>query len=143
MQKGYSDNYLEDKVLSASPLELVRLLYRGAVEATGEARRALREGDITARGRAVGKAEAIVGELAQSLRPVEGAAELHANLQQLYAYVLAELARGHYEQSDAALANAERLLATLEEGWRAAVNEPAAPPRLTAPVAHRPLSVSA
>ena len=36
MQRGYSDNYLEDEVLSASPVELVGLLYQGALEAMGE-----------------------------------------------------------------------------------------------------------
>lgn len=143
MQRGYSDNYLEDKVLSASPVELVRLLYKGAVEATADARRALREGDVAGRGRAVAKAEAIIGELAQSLRAAEGGADLERNLRRLYEFAASELARGHFEQSDAPFAAAEGVLRTLEEGWTQAMSVAAEAPMRPPVAEHRPLSISA
>lgn len=120
---SYSDNYLEDQVMGASPLELVGLLYRSALEAVGDARSALRRGDIAARGRAVGKAAALVGELARSLQPVEGGADLEKNLRRLYAFVLEELARANFEQRDEPLAAVEELLRTLADGWESAMEK--------------------
>lgn len=111
------DSYLESRVLSASPVELVEMLYVAAIEAVGHARAHLASGDIAARGVAVTRASNIVGELVQSLDHSNGGA-LAADLQHLYDYVLRRLQAGHFEQSDAALAEVETLLGTLAGAWR-------------------------
>jgi flagellar protein FliS len=110
-------NYFENTVLSASPAELVCLLYRGALDAVRQARHALAAGDIPARSRAINKACGIVLELVQALQAPEGAEELQENLRRLYDYLLQQLVKANAEQADAPLAEAERLLGTLLEGW--------------------------
>ena len=46
---GGMATYFESDVLSADPVELVRMLYRGAIDAVEKARQHLRQGDIAAR----------------------------------------------------------------------------------------------
>ena len=54
---------LETRVLSATPIELVQMLYDGAIDSIQCARRHLAEGRIRDRGRSIGKAIAILAEL--------------------------------------------------------------------------------
>ncbi len=63
MWENAQDAYLEQRVLSADPLELVRLLYQAAIAAVRDARRALSAGEIAARSRSISKACGIVLEL--------------------------------------------------------------------------------
>ena len=60
MWNNAQDAYLEHRILSADPLELVRLLYQAAIGAVREARRALSAGEIAARSRAISRACGIV-----------------------------------------------------------------------------------
>lgn len=117
-EKAY-DSYLESRVLSADPVELVEILYSAALEAIGKARRHLAEGDIAARSRQVTRALEIVGELNVSL-DLERGGEVAANLASLYDYIQRTLLRANLEQSDAPLAESARLLSTLLEGWQGA-----------------------
>lgn len=112
----YRDTYLEDRVLSASPMELVRMLYEGAIESVGQARQSLLAGDIGGRARAISKAQAIVGELAQSLQP--GSPELERNLRRLYDYVLSQLLEANAMQTEGPLVDAERVLTVLLDAWQ-------------------------
>jgi flagellar secretion chaperone FliS len=116
MRNGYK-NYLDQEVLTANPLGLVELLYRGALDAIGSARRYLKAGDIRARSRAITKAMEIVTELARSLNPTAGP-ELVTSLADLYRYTLTLLIEANTKQADAPLAEAERLLGTLAEAWK-------------------------
>jgi flagellar protein FliS len=61
------DAYLESRVLSADPIELVNMLYQGCMQAVREARLHLAEGRIAERSREITKACQIVIELAVSL----------------------------------------------------------------------------
>lgn len=111
----YRDTYLEDRVLSASPVELVKMLYDGAIEAVGQARACVRAGDIAGRARAISKAAAIIGELAQSLQPASP--EIERNLRRLYDFVLSRLLEANATQTEPPLADAERILVTLADAW--------------------------
>src|ERR1700738_5181535 len=121
---GYQ-NYFEDEVLEANPLKLVELLYRGALDSIAAAKRYLRSGDIRSRSRAISKAMAIVTELALSLKNKDGGG-LTRNLAELYGYIKKFLIQANIEQCEPPLTEAERLLATLLEGWiRCAQGQPA------------------
>ena len=61
------DAYLEGRILSADPLELIRLLYQGCSDTVRDARRMLADGDIAGRSRAITKAFDILAELMNSL----------------------------------------------------------------------------
>lgn len=118
------DPFLEDRVNAASGIELVRILYRAALDEITRARRALNAGDIPMRSHALGKASGLIGELAQSLVETPESAALVNQLRLLYDYTLSLLAKANFEQVEAPLVEAERLLATMLEGWMA-IEEPA------------------
>lgn len=108
--------YLETEVFSADPVKLVCMLYRGAIEATGAARRHLKAGEIRERSRQIMRAIEILRELARSLDPQY--AEISRPLGDLYVYMQRQLIEANGEQVDAPLAEVEQLLTTLHEGWK-------------------------
>lgn len=120
-------SYFEDELVDASPLKLVQLLYRGALDSIASARRYVRLGDIHARSRAITKAMLIVTELSRSLNAEQGG-ELSRNLAGLYAYVQKLLIQANFEQSEKPLEEAERLLEPLAEAWAALIPEHPANP---------------
>src|SRR4051812_566984 len=109
--------YEENRILSASPVELVRIMYGAAVRSAGCARERLRSGDIAGRSREINKTQMILLELAGSVDPSGG--EMSARLLALYDYMLARLAEANLKQQEAPLAEVIGLLSTLQEGWSA------------------------
>jgi flagellar protein FliS len=117
MSQTAHDAYLESRIESAEPLQLVRLLYQGALAAVRDARRHLAAGDIVSRSRAVSKAFAILTELSASLdRPRGG--EIATRLAQLYDYMRRRLLEANARQQDEPLAEVLGLLTTLAEAWQ-------------------------
>lgn len=116
MWNNAHDTYLEERVLSADPIGLVRLLYQAATGAIRDARSYLAEGDIAGRSRSIDKACAIVGELVSSLDRERGG-EIAKGLAPLYDYILARLWEGNSQQLDEPLAEALGLMTTLSEAW--------------------------
>ncbi len=108
--------YLASRVAAASPMELTRMLFEGALQAVQEAIAAHRSGDILARGNAVTRAVEILGELRFSLRR-EVAPQYCDTLSGLYGYLQNRLIQAHAERSESMLQDAVRLIQTLLEGW--------------------------
>jgi flagellar secretion chaperone FliS len=119
----WNDAYLESRVLSADPLELVRLLYRHAIESVQASRRYLKAGDVAARSKAVCRAIDAVSELSGSLDHSTGG-EISQNLAELYQYIRRRLTDGNLRRQDGPLAEAESLLTTLLEAWKPHQPEP-------------------
>lgn len=126
--------YLESQVLTADPLELVRLLYRAALEATRSAREHLAAGRIAERSRRISKAHAIITQLSVSLDHARGGA-LSRRLAELYDYMQRRLMEANLRQKAEPLAEVEGLLQTLLEGWED-LGQPAEPS--TVPSGRRP-----
>ena len=123
------DAYLESRVLSADPVELVNILYQACTAAVREARCHLAEGRIAERSREINKAFAILVELNSSLDHERGG-EISKRLALLYDYMRRRLLDANMEQSDPPLAEVLGLLSTLSEGWagvRAAEAKPEVP----------------
>ncbi len=112
----WQDAYLESRVLSADPVELIRLVYGYAIDSVKNARRFLTAGDIAGRSQAISRAIAAISELDGSLNHNLGA-EVSRNLAELYAYIRQKLTEGNVRQSDGPLAEAEALLGTLAAAW--------------------------
>ncbi|SRR5229473_1469284 len=116
MATGTLDAYLENKILSADPVELVRIMYRAALGAIEAARRHLAAREIPQRSAAITKAVEILvelsGSLDHSLSP-----EMSTRLAHLYDYMQRRLVEANLQQSDAPLAEVHRLLSTLAEAW--------------------------
>lgn len=109
-------NQLDDEILTADPVRLIQLLYRGALDSISSARRQLKLGDIRARSRAISKAMAILAELSLALDHTSGG-DLSQNLARLYAYIQQLLITANVNQCEPPLEEAERLLLILNEAW--------------------------
>jgi flagellar protein FliS len=115
--------YLESRVLSADPVELIRLLYQTAITAVQDARRHLAEGKIRERSAAITKASRVVIQLIAALDHERGG-ELSRRLAALYDYILRRLGEANFRQRDEPLAEVLSLLATLAEGWKGVRPQP-------------------
>jgi flagellar protein FliS len=136
MWRNARNTYLEDRVLSADPLELVQLLYQAAITSVGDARRHLAEKQIMPRAQSITKACNILMELTAALDRERGG-DISVRLAQLYGYMQRRLVEANLKQSDKALAEVADLLATLMEGWagareRTRKTEPVATPWMQA-----------
>lgn len=108
--------YLASRVQSATPMELVRMLYEGALDSVNKALTYLQSGQVQERGQCITKASEIINELRVSLRPIADN-EYSSNLAELYGYMQHRLLRAHVEKSEAMLSEVSRLLQCLLDGW--------------------------
>lgn len=132
---AYARVGVETGVMGASPHRLIAMLYEGARKAIAQARMHLQNGNVAARGEAIGKAIRIIQSgLQQSLNREVGG-EIAARLDALYEYMARRLLQANIKQSESMLIEVDGLLATLEEAWlgigpevaRAAAQQPGAP----------------
>ncbi|MFB3826429.1 MAG: flagellar export chaperone FliS [Bryobacteraceae bacterium] len=128
MSYGANEAYLEAQVMSASPLELVKILYGAAAAAVRDARRHLASGDVLARSREISRAMNIMAELGGALDRNAGG-EFAGRLAELYGYIGVRLMDAHVRQRDEPLAEVLALLTTLRQGWDG-LERPAETPRL-------------
>lgn len=112
----WNDAYLESRVLSANPMELIRMLYQKALRCVADAREHLAAGDIAARSLSISHAIAIISELDSSLDHASGG-EISRNLGELYQYIRQRLIEANLRQQDAPLQEAAGLLETLAQAW--------------------------
>jgi flagellar protein FliS len=117
MAANLPNPYLQAEVLSADPVKLVQLLYRGAIDAVVTARRHLAAGEIRQRSKSITKAWEILLELIRSLDHSHGG-DLSKNLASLYTYMQKRLMEANSQQSDRQLQEVETLLTTLLDGWQ-------------------------
>ncbi len=118
--QGYLEteqNYQQQRVEQATPLELTCILYEGAIQAVEQAQIFLKRGDILARGRAVARAQGILVELTESLDRKKGG-DFAARLGLLYDYMLAKLTEAHAQQIPEPLVEVRQLLVDLHSAWR-------------------------
>lgn len=113
--------YQAQSILTASPGQLVQLLYDGALRFIAQARAALAEpeetpGRIERANTAILRAQAIVHELRANLN-FEGGGELATNLDRLYDYHARRLMEANLQKSDAPLREVETLIRELRDGW--------------------------
>jgi flagellar protein FliS len=111
-----AEAYKRIEAESRSPMELVVMLYDGAIRFLGEARTAHTKGDLAARGTAVGKALDIVAELQNTLNVADGGT-IAEELDRLYTFSTTRLLDVTLKQDLTALDDVEKVLVTLREGW--------------------------
>jgi flagellar protein FliS len=112
------NSYRQTEIQSRTPLELVVMLYDGALRFTADARDAMARGDIRARQHHLSRALAIVSEL-QSTLDMDSGGDVAAHLDKLYGYVHDRLMDASIKQNLEPLDEARRVLTTLREGWLA------------------------
>ena len=112
------DSYRQNDIQSRSPLELVVMLYDGALRFTSDARDATVRHDIHARQQHLSRAMAIVSELQNTL-DMETGGDVAEHLDKLYGFVHDRLIDASVRQDLQPLDEARRVLTTLREGWLA------------------------
>jgi len=105
-------------VLSATPMQLVRMLYVGAIGSIQSACDHLRDGNIRERSRQITKACSIIEELTLSLDKERGG-QVAKDLTELYVYLHKRLIAANIEQQVEPMIEVKRLLETLLEAWQA------------------------
>lgn len=108
--------YFEASVLTAEPVELIRILHRSAVESLQDARVHLAASDIARRSAAISKTMNIVRELSLSVDH-ESEPVLARRLVELYDYMQRRLLAAQLEQCEKPLKEVADLLTTLCEAW--------------------------
>lgn len=111
-----AEAYRRIEAQSCSPLELVVMLYDGALRFTSAARDAQVRGDVRARGEALSRVLAIVTELQNTLDLAAGGS-VAAKLDRLYAYLIARIADVGAKEDRGAIDEIYRLLSTVRDGW--------------------------
>ena len=124
----WKDAYLESRVLTASPAELVLMVYDYALKSVREARHALAAGNIQGRSTAIGKAIVAVAELDRALDHT-AASDVGRRLAELYVYFRQRLTEANIRQQDAPLAEVESLLAGLSDAWKTSLEPRGQKPR--------------
>ncbi|RDK01771.1 flagellar export chaperone FliS [Paraburkholderia lacunae] len=114
---AYARVGVETGVMGASPHRLIVMLYQGARQAIAQARMHVQQGNVPARGEAIGKAIQIVESGLQQSLNLEAGGEIAERLDALYSYMARRLLEANIKQSEAMLVEVDGLLATLEEAW--------------------------
>jgi flagellar protein FliS len=118
--------YLQTEVQSRTPVELVVMLYDGALRFIADAKEGIVQRDIARRGRAISRAMAIISELQSSLDLDQGG-DIAVSLDALYVYVRDRLVDASIKQDVKPLDDATRVLRNLREGWAGIAAQQSAP----------------
>ena len=117
----YARAYRANSVLTASPGQLVLMLYDGALRALATAREAFgRPPEDGRRYEVINaqllKAQAILSELQGTLNH-EAGGEFSRNLERLYDYYLRRLMEANLRKDEQPIIEVERLLREVRDGW--------------------------
>jgi flagellar secretion chaperone FliS len=107
--------YLQSAVLSASPGQLVVILYDGARRFLRQAIVAMGDGQVERAHNTLRRAELIIGHLDATLDLEQG--ELGERLRAIYTFCLEHLNEGRLQQDPSKLEEVSDLLGELREAW--------------------------
>jgi flagellar secretion chaperone FliS len=110
------DQYRKTAVNTASPLELVVMLYDGALRFVEAGKAAMARKDIEAQNSNIQKAQKIVTELTSCLDMQRGG-EIATNLFSIYNFVHAQLVDANIHDRPELLDSVKSLLTELREAW--------------------------
>jgi len=114
--EAYRLNQLELSINSAKPVELIVVLYDGAIESVRRAAVLLQSGDVPGKAREITRATNIVSEL-RAILDLEQGGEVAANLAALYDYLRGQLLQANLKNSADTLDEVATLLSTLRGAW--------------------------
>lgn len=117
-QKAYQDDALSTRVLGANPVEIIVLLYEGAIEALDRAKIAIEQSDFQQKSLMINKTLDIIEGLRQSLNFEKGG-EISVNLDALYDFMKRHLVTSSStEEQVKAINDVMVLLNDLLEAWK-------------------------
>ena len=112
--------YASAQVNSASPEQILVLLYDAALRDLKEAMAALQANDRARKAKALDHAVKVVTELANSLRP-DKSPEIAENLSSLYDFMIDRMIRSNAQNQDLDLQVVYNLLGELRSAWVEAI----------------------
>lgn len=126
MLTQYARQYQQTQIMTSSGVQIVVLLYDAAIQSIELARAGIESNNLKEKGRSLGRAISIVGEL-NSVLDFDRGGEIAASLHRLYEYILTELITANARNNARHLDGPLRCLTTLREGWQevAARQQPA------------------
>lgn len=123
MSKNYGANqYKQTSITTANRGQILMMLYEAAIRHVKKATECIEKKDISGKGAAIGKAHDIINELVTTL-DFDVGGQIARDLERLYNYMTEQLLKANLENSVVALKGVEKLLETLLEGWRGAVDQ--------------------
>ena len=117
MLTQYARQYQQTQVMTSSRVQIVVLLYDAAIQSIELARAGIESNNVKEKGRFLGRAISIIGELNSTLDFEQGG-EIARSLHRLYDYMLNELVAANSRNNARHLDGPLRCLMTLREGWR-------------------------
>ena len=117
---GYTNQYLATTVNSASPEQLMLMLYDGAIRFISLGVQAIENRVIDKRAYYINKASAIVAEFAATLDHNQNA-QLAEDLDALYSYMLRRMLQANLKNDVAPLLEVKHLLSDLRATWAQAI----------------------
>ncbi|MBI5429630.1 MAG: flagellar export chaperone FliS [Nitrosomonadales bacterium] len=114
---AYTKVGIESVVSSADPHQLISMLFQGALQAVANAKNGIKRNDIPAKGAAISKAIAIIGEGLHASLDKNVGGELAQNLSSLYDYMVLRLITANLKNDTAMLDEVTALLADLKSAW--------------------------
>lgn len=115
--RTYAKVGIESSVTTADPHKLISMLYQGALLAIANAKNSILRENISARGAAISKAIAIIGEGLNASLDKSVGGDLAQNLSSLYDYMVMRLVSANLKNDMAALDEVARLLSDLKGAW--------------------------
>lgn len=111
-----TQEYQKHNVNGASPVQLIVMLYDGALRLMEQGRHAMSHGDLQRQNQCLQKAQRIIVELMSTL-DMERGGEIAKNLFALYGYVLNELVSANVEDQPEPIERSIKVISELREGW--------------------------
>ena len=108
--------YVTTQVGTADRLQLVIMLYDGAISFLGQARERMAARDAAGKGRLIGRALDIIAELNASLN-LQAGREVAVNLYHLYTFMTTHLTKANLNWDIQALDEVVAMLQALKEAW--------------------------
>lgn len=115
-------NYKQMQITTASPAQILIMLYEGAIQNVKKAILAIEQKNMAEKGKWIGKTHDIINELTVSLNH-EVAGQIAKDLERLYNFMVTQLLKANVENDREALVAVQKNLETLLDGWKGAVSQ--------------------
>ncbi len=122
---AYRQVGVQSMVDSASPQQLIKMLFDGLLASINAARGAIERGDINEKVRHIGKAVRILQEGLLGALDREKGGELAGNLASLYEYCTTRLTLADARNDASMVDEVAGLVSTVAQGWNEITNAPA------------------
>ena len=117
---AYLNQYKNNQIFSASPEQIMIMLYDGAIRFLTQAMQGIDEGNIELKNNGINRAMAIVMEFRNTLDHNIGG-EIAANLDSLYDFMIREMIQANIKKDRQKLQAVHTMLSDLRDTWKEAI----------------------